>query len=114
MLMPKAAFADQVSLFHVLYRTIALASPRAVLACCDALIDNPELALLVRNFDISASKLDGSGTMQKSSPVRAVLAHLPALRVFHYHYTYAHIVSSVHTADNQLSFAIRVSAVIRG
>jgi hypothetical protein len=62
--------ADQVALCHVsklfsrltrrvLYRTVTLASPRAVLACCNALIGNPELALLVKSFDISASKLNG-------------------------------------------------------
>ncbi|KAJ7244094.1 hypothetical protein C8J57DRAFT_1556092 [Mycena rebaudengoi] len=62
--------ADQVALCRVsklfnrlarrvLYRTLALASPRAVLACCHSLVSNQELALLVKSFDINASKLDG-------------------------------------------------------
>ncbi|KAJ7275673.1 hypothetical protein C8J57DRAFT_1311402 [Mycena rebaudengoi] len=63
--------ADQVALCRVsklfsrlarrvLYRTVTLASLRAILACCHALIGNPELALLVKSFDISASKLNGT------------------------------------------------------
>lgn len=65
-----AAPADQVALCRVsklfnrlarrvLYHTLALASPRAVLTCCHSLVSNPELALLVKSLDISASSSMG-------------------------------------------------------
>ncbi|KAJ7244108.1 hypothetical protein C8J57DRAFT_1556138 [Mycena rebaudengoi] len=83
--MAKATTADQVALCRVsklfnrlarrvLYRTLALASPRAVLTCCHRLVSNPELALLVKSFDISASKLDGYRIYDAIDLISATLA----------------------------------------
>ncbi|KAJ7275657.1 hypothetical protein C8J57DRAFT_1223816 [Mycena rebaudengoi] len=80
-----AAPADQVALCRVsklfnrlarrvLYRTLALSSPRAVLTCCHSLVSNPELALLVKSFDISASKLDGYRIYDAIDLISATLA----------------------------------------
>ncbi|KAJ7244087.1 hypothetical protein C8J57DRAFT_1556055 [Mycena rebaudengoi] len=80
-----AAPADQVALCRVsklfnrlarrvLYRTLALASPRAVLTCCHSLVSNTELALLVKSFDISASKLDGYRIYDAIDLISATLA----------------------------------------